>query len=104
MNESLYQSKSQIKRMEKQVEAASFIKEKQQQAIEDRWEQAQMKAATMQSVLDFAVDQFNQHKDELEIEMITKTEEQIKERQDQIKDFVMSEKELYLASIGIQQD
>ena len=90
--------------MEKQVEAASFIKEKQQQAIEDRWEQAQMKAATMQSVLDFAVDQFNQHKDELEIEMITKTEEQIKERQDQIKDFVMSEKELYLASIGIQQD
>ena len=90
--------------MEKQVEAASFIKEKQQQAIEDRWEQAQMKAATMQSVLDFAVDQFNQHKDELEIEMITKTEEQIKERQDQIKDFVMSEKELYLASIGNQQD
>jgi hypothetical protein len=36
--------------------------------------------------------------------MITKTEEQIKERQDQIKEFIMSEKELYLASIGIQED
>jgi hypothetical protein len=36
--------------------------------------------------------------------MITKTEEQIKERQEQIKDFVMTEKERYLESIGIQED
>jgi hypothetical protein len=58
----------------------------------------------MQSVLDYAVEQFTEHRDELEEEMIIKTEEQIKERQEQIKKFIMSEKELYLASIGIQED
>ena len=81
-----------------------FLEEKKTKLIEDRWEQAQIQAATWQSVLDFAVDQFNQHKDELEIEMIEKTEDQIKERQNQIKKFIMTEKELYLASIGIQED
>jgi uncharacterized protein YjgD (DUF1641 family) len=58
----------------------------------------------MQSVLDYAVEQFTEHREELEEEMITKTEEQIKERQDQIKEFIMTEKELYLESIGIQED
>jgi Na+/phosphate symporter len=58
----------------------------------------------MQSVLDYAVEQFTEHRDDLEKEMITKTEEQINERQEQIKEFIMSEKELYLASIGIQED
>lgn len=81
-----------------------FLEKKKLKPFEDRWQESQIKAATMQSVLDYAVEQFTEHRDELEEEMITKTEEQIKERQDQIKDFIMSEKELYLASIGIQED
>ena len=85
-------------------EREEFLANRTQQTIEARWEQAQIQAATWQSVLDFAIDQFSQHKDELEEEMITKTEEQIKERQNQIKEFIMSEKEFYLASIGIQED
>lgn len=104
MEETHYKSKSQMRRIEKQAEAETFLKEKKEKAILERWEQAQIQAATWQSVLDFAVDQFNQHKDEIEEEMITKTEEQIKERQEQIKEFVMSEKELYLESMGIQED
>jgi len=81
-----------------------FLEKKKLKPFEDRWQESQIKAATMQSVLDYAVEQFTEHRDDLEEEMITKTEEQIQERQDQIKEFIMSEKELYLASIGIQED
>ena len=81
-----------------------FLEKKKLKPFEDRWEESQIKAATMQSVLDYAVEQFTEHRDELDEEMITKTEEQIKERQEQIKEFIMSEKELYLESIGIQED
>jgi len=81
-----------------------FLKKKKLKPFEDRWQESQIKAATMQSVLNYAVEQFTEHRDDLEEEMITKTEEQIQERQDQIKEFIMSEKELYLASIGIQED
>jgi hypothetical protein len=81
-----------------------FLEKKKLKPFEDRWQESQIKAATMQSVLNYAVEQFTKHRDDLEEEMITKTEEQIQERQDQIKEFIMSEKELYLASIGIQED
>jgi len=81
-----------------------FLEKKKLKPFEDRWEESQIKAATMQSVLDYAVEQFTEHRDDLEEEMITKTEEQIQERQEQIKEFIMSEKEFYLASIGIQED
>ena len=81
-----------------------FLEKKKLKPFEDRWQESQIKAATMQSVLDYAVEQFTEHRDELEKEMITKTEEQISERQEQIKEFIMSEKELYLTSIGIQED
>ena len=81
-----------------------FLEKKKLKPFEDRWQESQIKAATMQSVLDYAVEQFTEHRDELDEEMITKTEEQIKERQEQIKEFIMSEKEFYLASIGIQED
>jgi len=81
-----------------------FLEKKKLKPFEDRWQESQIKAATMQSVLDYAVEQFTEHRDDLEKEMITKTEEQIQERQEQIKEFIMSEKELYLASIGIQED
>jgi len=81
-----------------------FLEKKKLKPFEDRWQESQIKAATMQSVLNYAVEQFTEHRDDLEKEMITKTEEQIQERQEQIKEFIMSEKELYLASIGIQED
>jgi hypothetical protein len=81
-----------------------FLEKKKLKPFEDRWQESQIKAATMQSVLNYAVEQFTEHRDDLEEEMITKTEEQIQERQDQIKEFIMSEKEFYLASIGIQED
>jgi hypothetical protein len=67
-------------------------------------EEAQIKAATMQSVLDYAVEQFTEHKDELERDIVEKTTALIEERQTEIKEFLMTEKERYLASIGIQED
>lgn len=97
-------SKRQEKIIANKESQQEFLEKKKLKPFEDRWEESQIKAATMQSVLDYAVEQFTEHRNELEEEMITKTEEQIKERQDQIKDFIMSEKELYLASIGIQED
>ena len=97
-------SKKQEKLLFNQERQKQFLEEKKNKLIENRWEESQIQAATWQSVLDFAINQFNQHKDELEEEMITQTETQIKERQDQIKEFIMSEKELYLESIGIQED
>ena len=97
-------SKRQEKIITTKERQREFLEKKKLKPFEDRWQESQIKAATMQSVLDYAVEQFTEHRDELEEEMITKTEEQIKERQNQIKDFIMSEKELYLASIGIQED
>jgi len=97
-------SKRQEKIIANKENQQEFLEKKKLKPFEDRWEESQIKAATMQSVLDYAVEQFTEHRDELEKEMITKTEEQISERQEQIKEFIMSEKELYLASIGIQED
>lgn len=97
-------SKRQEKIIANKENQQEFLEKKKLKPFEDRWEESQIKAATMQSVLDYAVEQFTEHRDELEKEMITKTEEQINERQEQIKEFIMSEKELYLASIGIQED
>jgi hypothetical protein len=77
---------------------------KRRQEAEERWTNAQIKAAGFQSVLDYAVDQYTQHKDELEEEVITKTEEMIKERQEEIKQFLMTEKDIYLEKMGIQAD
>jgi hypothetical protein len=104
MDEILYKSNREKKRLVNIAERNQFLEEKKTAPFVKAWEEAQLKAATMQSVLDYAVEQFTEHRDELEEEMIIKTEEQIKERQEQIKKFIMSEKELYLASIGIQED
>ena len=89
-------SRKQDKALEAQKRQADFIAEKAKNARDKRWEDAQIKAATMQSVLDYAVDQFNQHKDELEEDVITKTEELIKERQTEIEAFLMEEKETFV--------
>lgn len=74
---------------------AKFLEEKRVQKIEAVWEEAQVKAASAQSVLDYMVDQFNQHKDELTEEQIKETEEQIALRQNDIKEFLMGAKETY---------
>lgn len=105
MNEEvLYKSSRQNKIEERQALQLDFLIEKKNKEAEDRWNAAQIQAAGFQSVLDYAVEQFNEHKEELEAEMVTKTEEQISERQEQIKVFLLSEKDKYLESIGIQAD
>ena len=103
MNEEvLYKSSRQNKIEERQALQLDFLIEKKNKEAEDRWNAAQIQAAGFQSVLDYAVEQFNEHKEELEAEMVTKTEEQISERQEQIKVFLLSEKDKYLESIVIQ--
>lgn len=105
MNEEvLYKSSRQNKIEERQALQLDFLIEKKNKEAEDRWNAAQIQAAGFQSVLDYAVEQFNEHKEELDTEMVTKTEEQISERQEQIKVFLLSEKDKYLESIGIQAD
>lgn len=97
-------SKRQEKILLNQARQAQFLEEKKQTAAEKRWENAQIQAATWQSVLTYAVEQFTEHKEELEPEMVEKTEALIKERQKEIETFIMAEKELYLESAGIQAD
>jgi hypothetical protein len=104
MDQTHYQSKSQIKRLEKQLEADAFVKEKKITKIENRWEESQIKAATMQSVLDYVVEQYETHKSELSDEVVTQTEEQIHLRRSEIEDFLMSEKEAYRTAIEEYSD
>jgi hypothetical protein len=86
------------------MEQQAFLLEKAKAVHTKRWEDSQIQAATWQSVLDYAVEQYEQHKEELDEEVITKTEEMIKERQEEIKEFLLKEKDLYLESMGIQAD
>ena len=83
-------SKTQDKRLRRRIEQAEFL-----------WERAQIKAATAQSVLDYMVDQFKQHKEELQPEHIEQTEEQISLRQQEIEAFLMEEKALYEKRLGV---
>ena len=83
-------SKTQDKRLKRRIEQAEFL-----------WERAQIKAATAQSVLDYMVDQFKQHKEELQPEHIEQTEEQISLRQQEIEAFLMEEKALYEKRLGV---
>ena len=83
-------SKTQDKRLQRRIEQAEFL-----------WERAQLKAATAQSVLDFMVKQYNEHKSELSEEIVAQTEEQIALRQKEIEDFLMKEKAEYEKRLGI---
>lgn len=104
MNETFYQSNKEKKRLANIAERELFLEEKKTAPILKAWEEAQVKAATIQSALDYAVEQYNQHKDELDEKVQKEVEEQIELRQQEVKDFLMSEKELYLERMGIQQD
>lgn len=68
------------------------------------WGQAQMKAAAMQQMMDIAIGEFETHKEELDAEVVKTVEEQIALRKKDIETFIMSEKDIYLERIGIQQD
>ena len=104
MDEVLYQSNKEKKRIAKTLEQSQFLEEKKKAPIVRAWEEAQVKAAGIQSALDYYVEQYTEHKDELEKEMQQQIEEKIEERQKDIKDFLMSEKDRYLEAMGIQAD
>lgn len=97
-------SKRQEKLLLNQAKALQFLEEKKTNAVEKRWEDAQVRAASIQSALDYAVEQYNQHKDEIDESAQKAVEEQIQARQKEIEDFIMAEKDLYLESMGIQSD
>ena len=65
-------SKRQEKIIANKESQQEFLEKKKLKPFEDRWEESQIKAATMQSVLNYAIEQFTEHRDELEKEMITK--------------------------------
>jgi phosphoenolpyruvate carboxylase len=104
MDEILYKSNKEKKRLSRTLDQEQFLEEKKTEPFLKAWEEAQVKAATIQSALDYAVEQYSQHKDELEEKVQKEIEEQISLRQEEIKDFLMTEKERYLASIGILED
>lgn len=104
MDEVLYQSNKQKKILANKLEQEQFLKEKKMKPIIDAWEQAQIKAAGIQSALEYAVEQYTQYKDELTEEQQKEVEEQIELRQKEVETFLMAEKEIYLERIGIQQD
>lgn len=83
-------SKSGDKRLKRRIEHAEYM-----------WEQAQLKAATIQSALDYAIDQFNKHKQELAPEVIEQTEDMIALRQKEIKEYLMKEKDTYVERMGL---
>jgi hypothetical protein len=81
-----------------------FLKGKKRTAIEKRWEEAQLKAATMQSVLGYMVEQYEEHRDELSKEVVAQTEEQITLRRTEIEDFLMSEQKICLEALEEYND
>ena len=99
-----YKSNKQKKIEERKVIQLETLANKRKQEAEQRWVDSQIKAAGWQSVLDHAVEQFNLGKEELEEEVVTKTEEMIKERQSEIASFLMAEKDIYLEAMGAMAD
>ena len=86
-------SKTQDKRKQKKIEHAEFI-----------WRQAQLKAALAKTELDLAIETFKDAMGELTEDQVKATEEKAKEQYKRIEEYLMSEKELYLERMGIQQD
>lgn len=83
-------SKTADKKLQRRIEHAEYM-----------WEQAQIKAASAQSVLDYMVEQFNKYKSELTPEQIEQTEDQIALRQKEVKEFLMGEKKTYEERLGV---
>lgn len=86
-------SKTQDKRLLKKQEHAEFL-----------WNDAQLKAALAKTELDLAVETFKDLNKEMTTEQISATDEQVQTQYKRIEQYLMSEKELYLERMGIQQD
>jgi Mg/Co/Ni transporter MgtE len=86
-------SKTQDKRLQRKQDHAEFM-----------WQQAQLKAALAKTNLDLAVETFKDLNKEMTEEQIQATQEQTKIQYKRIEEYLMSEKELYLERMGIQQD
>lgn len=83
-------SKTQDKRLQRKVEHAEFL-----------WEQAQMKAAMMQQMLDIAIAEVETHEEELKkTEVWAEVQKQMTERQKDIENYLMKEKDKYLERIN----
>ena len=86
-------SKTQDKRKQRRIEHAEYM-----------WKQAQLKAALAKTELDLAIETFKDAMGELTEEQVKATEEKAQEQYKRIEEYLMSEKELYLERMGIQQD
>lgn len=83
-------SKTQDKRLLRKTEQAEFL-----------WQQAQMRAAMMQQVLDVAIGEFETHEDELDPETVAQVKEQIAFRKKDIETYLMTEKDAFLKRITL---
>ena len=83
----------------KKAEQSDYLKGVKRTRIEERWEAAQIKAASAQSVLDYMVKYYEEHKEHLKAEssndIIAQTEEQIALRKKEIEEFLMGAKAQY---------
>lgn len=87
-------SKTQDKKLQRKIEHAEFL-----------WNQAQMKAALMQNMLDTAIYEVEEHKEELQKqETWSQIEASMEERKKDIETFLMGEKDKYLQRIGATSD
>ena len=86
-------SKTQDKRLQRKQDHAEFM-----------WKQAQLKAALAKTNLDLAVETFKDLNKEMTEEQIQATQEQTQIQYKRIEEYLMSEKDLYLERMGIQQD
>jgi hypothetical protein len=86
-------SKTQDKRLQRKQDHAEFM-----------WKQAQLKAALAKTNLDLAVETFKDLNKEMTQEQVKETQEQTEIQYKRIEEYLMSEKELYLERMGIQQD
>jgi Mg/Co/Ni transporter MgtE len=86
-------SKTQDKRLQRKQDHAEFM-----------WKQAQLKAALAKINLDLAVETFKDLNKEMTQEQVKETQEQTEVQYKRIEEYLMSEKELYLERMGIQQD
>jgi len=86
-------SKTQDKRLQRKIDHAEYC-----------WKQAQLKAAMAKTNIDLAVETFKDLNKEMTQEQIQATQEQTEIQYKRIEEYLMSEKELYLERMGIQQD
>ena len=86
-------SNTQEKKLRRKHEHAEFM-----------WQQAQLKSAMAKTELDLAVETFKDLNKEMTEEQIKATEEQVQIQYKRIEEYLMSEKELFLERMGIQQD